>query len=211
VPSFDKPRIPRWIQRGLACCCGALAAATSAQSAADAAPEQYSIDAQASFVQFEIRLLATTTLLGRLGPAMGKVVLDRTHGGGEIDVSVPTASVSTGFAPWDHFLRGQQGFDAQHAPQITFIAHGLHFSGATLASVSGELNLRGESHLLTLTATRFACQRDEPSRRDVCEGSFEGQVRRSEFGMTTWSAFLADPVSIVVHVNATRDDDSTER
>ena len=72
---------------------------------AAAEPARYTLDPAHSWVQFELSHFGTSTIRGRLGPAEGSVSLDRSAGRGEIGVTIPMASVSTGLAMFDKHLR----------------------------------------------------------------------------------------------------------
>jgi polyisoprenoid-binding protein YceI len=185
---------------------GACVALLLACAAIRAEPRRYTLDPGHSWVQFEIVHFATSTIRGRLGPAEGSVTIDRAAGRGELGITVSTASISTGFKPFDGVIRGPDLLDAATHPTAWFVARQFHFEGDRLRSVRGEFTLRGVSRALTLTATRFGCYDHPVLKREVCGGDLEGELLRSEFGMNYGAPFVADRVALKVQVEGVRTD-----
>jgi polyisoprenoid-binding protein YceI len=171
---------------------------------AQAQPVQYVLDAQRSFVQFEVLHFGTSTTRGRIGPVQGVVTLDRAARQGQVSVQVDTASVDTGIRVFDSRLRAPDLLASEAHPQAYFVASQVRFDGETLAEVRGEFTLRGVSQPLSLTAERFACRMDAARQREVCGGDFEGTVLRSGFGATFGLPLVADRVRLVVQVEGVR-------
>jgi polyisoprenoid-binding protein YceI len=188
-------------------CCALLAVAfTAASTAASAEPQRYVLDPGHSWAQFEVVHFATSTIRGRIGPAEGSVTLDRAAGRGELGITLPMASISTGFAPFDGHLRGADLLDTATYPTAWFVARQFAFEGDRLRSVRGEFSFHGMSRALTLTATRFACYDHPVLKREVCGGDFEGEVLRSEFGVGYGAPVVADRVMLKVQVEGVRAD-----
>lgn len=172
---------------------------------AAAAPEVWRLDPDQTRVHFEVQHFGTSTSRGRFGAITGSITLDRAARRGEVSITVDTASVSTGLAPFDAVLRGNDLLASATFPQAWFVASRLGFDGDRLARLDGEFTLRGISRPLSLRALRFACRDDAARGREVCGGDFEGELRRSDFGMSYGLPFVADRVRLVVQVEATRD------
>jgi polyisoprenoid-binding protein YceI len=184
--------------------CGVLLALACGSARAE--PLRYTLDPGHSWVQFEIVHFGTSTIRGRLGPVEGSVSLDRAAGRGEVGITVPTASVSTGFKPFDGVIRGAEILDAATHPTAWFVARQFNFEGDRLSSVRGEFTFRGVSRALTLTAARFGCYDHPVLKREVCGGDFEGEILRSEFGASYALPFVADRVVLKVQVEGVRAD-----
>lgn len=181
-------------------CAGALLGALAARPAA-AEPVNYVLDPTHSFVHFEIRHFGTSTIRGRFGPLNGSVMLDRAAGTGRVDIAIDTASVSTGWRPFDSRIREADLLDSANHPQARFVADAFRFDGARLAEVRGTFTLRGVSQPLTLRALHFACEpRPLLMQREVCGGNFEAEIERSAFGASFGLPFVADRVRILVQV-----------
>ncbi len=186
----------------------ALAAATAALApvAAQADPQGYTFDPTHSFVTFEVLHFDTSTIRGRFGPLQGRVLLDRDARTGQVGLEIDTASVSTGVPLLDKRLRGSEMLAVDANPKAYFVARGFSFDDqGQVTAVRGEFTLRGKSRPLTLTAQRYRCYSSPLFGREVCGGDFEGEIERSEFGITTGLPFVADRVHLRVQVEAVRD------
>jgi polyisoprenoid-binding protein YceI len=181
---------------------GIAAALLSLPAAAE--PVTYRLDPEHSFIHFEVLHFGTSTLRGRFGPAQGEVVLDRERRSGEVSLQLRSGSLDTGVPVLDKRLCAADLFNCAAEPQIYFVARRFEFEGNTVRRISGELTLRGESRGLTLRASRFGCHPHPDSGVQVCGGDFEGEVRRSDFGMTFGLPFVSDTVRLRVQVEGLR-------
>jgi len=172
-------------------------------ASAHAEPVDYALDPAHSFVHFELLHFGTSTIRGRFGPLAGTVTLDRAAERGSVDLSIDTASVSTGLRPFDARIREADLLATSLHPQARFVAEQFRFDGERLAEVRGEFTLRGVSQPLVLRALRFACELRAP-QREVCGGDFEGEIARSDFGAAFGTPFVANRVRIVVQVEGVR-------
>jgi polyisoprenoid-binding protein YceI len=182
----------------------ALACSVFAMTASHAEPVEYRLDPAHTFVHFEVRHFGTSTMRGRFGPVSGSVTLDRDAGKGSMEVSVATASVSTGVRVFDSRLREADLLASTEFPQATFSADRFVFEADRLVAVRGEFTLRGLRRPLTLRAIRFSCERREMLQREVCGGDFEAEFDRSEFGAVFGVPFIADRVRIVIQAEGIR-------
>lgn len=171
---------------------------------AAAEPVTYRLDPEHSFIHFEVLHFGTSTLRGRFGPAQGVVVLDRERRSGEVSLQLPSGSLDTGVPVLDKRLCAADLFRCAAEPQIYFVARHFEFEGDTVRRISGEITLRGESRGLTLRASRFGCHAHPDTGAQVCGGDFEGEVRRSDFGMTFGLPFVSDTVRLRVQVEGVR-------
>ena len=198
-----RPATPTRCHR-LAAVVASLLVAMSAQ----AEPQTFVLDPASTHAHFELTHFGTSTIRGRFSAIEGSITLDRTARSGRADMSVSTAAVSTGFVPFDGIIRGPYLLDTTQYPTAYFVAQQFTFDGERLASVSGEFTLRGVGRTLVLKALRFSCRTEtnpeaEPAR-EICGGDFEGEFRRSAFGITHSLPFVADRVRLQVQVEASR-------
>lgn len=177
----------------------------AAAAGAHAAPATYRIDPAHTHVHFEVQHFGTSTSRGRFDTLDGSITLDHAARRGEVSIEVDTGSVSTGIAPFDSVLKRADMLAVQAHPRAYFVARNIEFDGERIASLTGEFTLRGTSRPLTLRAQRFNCQPHPELQRELCGGDFEGDVKRSEFGMSFGLPFVADRIRLVVQVEAVRD------
>lgn len=189
-----------------------MLAALGARTAA--APQTYVLIPDATRVHWELRHFGTSTSRGRFDVAAGSVTVDREARTASASITVETGSLSTGMRLFDGIVRGASILDTAANPQAYFIASRATFDGDRLATLTGELTLRGVSRPLTLRALQFGCRAGTVSfppaasnaaaAREVCGGDFEGEFLRSDFGITHSLPFVADAVRLVVQVEGRR-------
>ena len=180
--------------------------ALGACSCARAEPPLYALDPTHTFVTFEVAHFGTSTSRGRFEKVQGSVQFDRAGKAGRVEVSVATASVSTGVAALDGRLRGPDFLDSEAYPEATFVAEGLTFSGDKVSEVAGSLTLLGRTLPLTLVASNFNCYVNLLILRETCGGDFEATFQRSRWGMDSGlDVGVPDSVHLLVQVEAIRE------
>lgn len=171
--------------------------------AAGAAPAEYDLDPQQTFVQFEVRHFDTSTLRGRVGPVRGEVMLDADAGRGRLGLVIDMRTLDTGFRLLDARLRQGDLLDVAAHPDAYFVAERFRFAQGLPVELTGEFTLRGRSVALTLKTLRFACLDSRGDRPQRCGGDFEGEVLRSAFGASFGLPLVADRVRILVQAEGT--------
>jgi polyisoprenoid-binding protein YceI len=74
------------------------------------AADSYTIDPPHTFPHFSINHLGFSTMQGRFDKTSGTVTVDRAAKTGSVEISIESASVSTGFAKRDEHLRSPDFF-----------------------------------------------------------------------------------------------------
>jgi polyisoprenoid-binding protein YceI len=180
----------------------ALLVGVAASPAAQAQSLPWQLDPQHTKVWWEVKHFGTSTHRGRFDDVEGQLRYDRASGTGELSVTVGTASVTSGVLPLDGILRGEYFFASKAYPKAYYVSRKFRTEGGRLVALDGELTLRDVSTSFTLRAIRFGCYTPPESTREVCGGDFEGELRRSEFGMTYGWPFVEDRVRIIVQAEA---------
>jgi polyisoprenoid-binding protein YceI len=181
-----------------------LAAATLLAAGGAAAQAQvYVLDADHSWVHFEVMHFGTSTSRGRFGPVTGEVMLDPATGIGTLQLRIATASVDTGLTFFDSRLRQDDLLASDDHPHADFSATDWRFDGGRLAEVTGDFTLRGVTKPLTLKALQFGCRQDA-ARGEVCGGDFEARFYRTTYGMVYGWPFIANTVRLRVQVEGVR-------
>ena len=177
-----------------------------AAPAALAAPEAFNVDPGHTFPAFEVVHLGISTQRGRFDRTSGRIEIDREAGTARIELAIETASVSTGNKALDGVLKGEDFFDVQKHPRITFRASEVDFEKGEPRRARGELTMNGVTKPVALVVERFACTRLPFLVRLTCGADVTATLRRGEFGMGRFSNFVADEVRIVVQVEAVREE-----
>lgn len=181
-----------------------IALPLSAQAADSHTPEKYTIDPTHTYPHFSINHLGFSTLQGRFDSSNGTVTLDRAARTGTVDISIATASVSTGFAKRDDHLRGPDFFNAAEFPAITFKSTAVRFKGDVPASVEGNLTMSGVTRPVTLTIDAFNCGTNPMNKKDACGAAASAQIKRSDFGIKYALPAVGDDVKLVFEIEAIR-------
>jgi polyisoprenoid-binding protein YceI len=180
--------------------------ATAAVSlAAVAAPETYVIDTTHTFPRFEYSHLGYSVQLSRFDNTSGKIVLDRAARAGSIDVVIDAKSVDTGSTVFNGHIQGPDFFDTATYPTITYKSTKLNFDGDKLASVDGNLTVKGITKPVTLTVTSFHCMPHPMAKRDACGANATAKVKRSEFNAGKHAPYVGDDVTLTFAVEAIKE------
>ncbi|OGA18266.1 MAG: hypothetical protein A3I63_07610 [Betaproteobacteria bacterium RIFCSPLOWO2_02_FULL_66_14] len=180
--------------------------------AAPAQVENYTIDPIHSFVNFSVDHLGFTTIYGRFDKSSGKATLDRGAKKASIEVSVDTASVSTGdndkgarARSRDEHLRSADFFNTAEFPRMTFKSTAATFNGDNLAELDGQVTLLGVTKPLTLKLERWKCGAHPFNKKEMCGGVATGKVKRTDFGMKYAVPAIGDEISLMIGFEAYKD------
>ena len=189
---------------------GALALAVPL--AASAAPENYTLDPYHTFPHFAVEHFGVSMFWGRFDRSSGKFMIDRAAKKGSLELTVNTASVSTGEndkgsrpRSLDEHLRGADFFNVAEFPRMTFKAADVKFNGDNPAEISGELTLLGVTKPLTLKVERWVCKDNPFNKKPMCGGNASGTLKRSDFGMKYALPAVSDEVRLTVGFEGYRD------
>lgn len=129
-------------------------------TAALAAPEAFTIDPYHTYPNFTVDHLGVSTMYGRFDKSSGKVTLDRAAKSGSIDLTIETASVTTGDVERgsrprtrDEHLRSADFFDVAKYPTITFKSTSVKSVAPGKLEVTGDFTLHGVTKPVVLTVT----------------------------------------------------------
>jgi polyisoprenoid-binding protein YceI len=180
----------------------ALAMALLVSRVAFAAPVTYALDPQHTVPAFAVEHEGVSVQRGLFGRASGTVTFDAEARTGTIDVAVDTASVVTGDALRDRFLRGEDFFDADRYPAAIFRASRVVYEGDRPVGADGELTLRGITRPLHVDIGPVRCGEQFVTRRPVCGAEIVATLKRSAFGMTAFARAIGDDVTLTIQAEA---------
>jgi polyisoprenoid-binding protein YceI len=168
---------------------------------------EWEVDPTHSALEFVARYAMFTLVRGRFTSFSGAVVIDPLHPETtQIAVDIDAASVDSAMAVRDAHLRGEEFFDVEHHPTITFRSRGATFLGAGRYSVQGELTIRGVTQPVRLVVDLFGRAPDVMGNPRL---GFKAtaKVQRARWNMT-WNApvlgggvALADDVDLELDVS----------
>lgn len=183
----------------------AFIAAAGLSLSALAAPETYVIDGTHTFPRFEYSHMGFSTQNSRFDSTTGKIVLDRAAKTGSVDVVIDAKSVNTGFPTFNNHIQGEDFFDTAKFPTITYKSTKFHFSGDKLASVDGNLTIKGVTKPVTLTVTSFQCMPHPMMKKDACGVNATAKIKRSEFNAGKYAPAVSDDVNLTFAVEAIKE------
>jgi len=117
------------------------------------AAEDYAIDikGQHAFIQFKIKHLGYSWLLGSFERFSGAFHYDAAHPeNNSVHVAIDTASINTNHAERDKHLRSDEFFDVAHFPKAAFTSSGYEDKGQGHGVLKGILNLHGVSKKVSI-------------------------------------------------------------
>jgi len=180
-----------------------IAALFAVAGIAQAQSATYAIDPSHTAVTFEAKHFGTSTLRGRWDKKEGTVTLDKAAKTGKVEFTIDMNSLTTGTAPFDGHLKSKDFFAVEEFPTAKFVGDKFSFNGDKVASVTGELTLKGKTNPVTLTATNFNCYDNPRLKREVCGGDFETTIQRSQWGITyAMPAVTPDAIRLLIQVEA---------
>jgi polyisoprenoid-binding protein YceI len=158
---------------------------------------RYEVEAEHTRIQFKVAHLGITDWYGDLTHASGTLSIDpKNVATAVVDISIPTASVSTTNATVDDALRGAQWFDADHFPTIHFVSTKVVRNGARAATVTGNLTFHGVTKPVTLKATFNAAGANPMSKRYTIGFNATTTILRSDFGVKTYVPLVGDETEL---------------
>ena len=179
--------------------------------AASAAPETYVLDPHHTYPHFAVEHLGVSLYWARFDRSSGKFTIDRAAHSGTLELTVDTASVSTGDndrggrpRTLDEHLKSADFFNVAEFPHMTFKADSVKFAGDNPTEVDGQLTLLGVTKPLTLKIERWVCKDHPFTKKPMCGGNASGTLKRSEFGMKFGLAAVSDEVRLYVQFEGYR-------
>ena len=166
----------------------------------------FNIDAAHSQMQFKVRHLGISTVIGRFGTFACTFQLDPATGtAGAANLSIDVASVSTNNERRDSHLKSPDFFAADSFPKITFVSTGIQKVATNKYKMSGNLTMRGVTKPVVLDA-------ELAGARQTAEGwlaavNLSGTVKRKDYGLmwdriTEGVAVVSDEITLDIGVEA---------
>lgn len=166
------------------------------------AADSFNLDARHTYPIFEVNHMGFSQQRGRFNKTEGKVVLDAKAGSGKIDIRVDAASIDMGLDDWDKHMKGEDFFNVEKFPTMTFAADTVGFQNGIPVSAEGALTLLGVGKPVKLAIANYRCGIHLMNRKTVCGAEVSATIRRSEWGMTKYIPVVGDEVRIVIPVEA---------
>ena len=182
-----------------------LAISASLGLPAFAAPETYIVDGNHTFPSFAYTHLGFSTQQSRFDKTTGKITLDRAARTGSLDVSIDTRSVDTGLEVFNGHLKGEDYFNVEKFPAITFKSSNFKFDGDKISAITGDLTIKGITKPVTLAVTSFNCAPHPFTKKEMCGANANTRIKRSEFNAGKNAPAVSDDVTLNIVVEAIKE------
>lgn len=180
-----------------------LALAAALPIFASAAPENYALDPYHTYPGFMVEHWGLSMMHGQFDKSSGKFSFDRAAKTGSVELTIDTASLTTGDnvkgsrpRARDEHLRSGDFFNVAEFPAMAFKSTKVSFGGELPSSVEGNLTLLGVSKPVTLTFERFKCGQNPFNKKDRCGGNAIGKFKRSDYGMKYGIPSVGDEITL---------------
>ncbi|MFE0102443.1 YceI family protein [Streptomyces sp. NPDC059009] len=157
----------------------------------------YDIDAAASTVRFRMSsFLGLVPVRGDFAVAGGRITVSDSLPASTVDVSLRADTFASGMARRDAHVKSADYLDAATYPDITFAGGGPTVPPAGLATLPGELTVRGVTRPVTVTVDAV----------DVTDGRLTARasatVDRYAFGVTAGKGMTGRRLKMLIEVRA---------
>jgi polyisoprenoid-binding protein YceI len=165
----------------------------------------FKIDPSHSTIAFKVRHFLGTAK-GKFTKFSGTIEVDRDHPEkSSVTATIQAASIDTAIAKRDEHLRGEDFFNVQKFPEITFKSRHVKQTGPMTGDIIGDLTMHGVTRTITLRAQLLGAAEDQTSRWRITTMP----IKRSEFGLS-WSksveavSMISDDVVVEIQIEAGR-------
>jgi polyisoprenoid-binding protein YceI len=170
-----------------------------------AAPETYAIDSAHSMPRFEYSHFGYSTQLSRFDKATGKITIDRVAKTGSVNMVIDATTIDSGFPLFNTHLQDEDFFNTAKYPTITFKSTSVKFDADKVASVDGDLTVKGVTKPVTLTVLSFFCMPHPMLKKDACGATAITKIKRTEFNMGKYAPYVGDEVTLTIPVEAIKE------
>ncbi|WP_421866356.1 YceI family protein [Parvibaculum sp.] len=170
------------------------------------AADTYQIDTSHTYLGFEINHLGFSTTYGRFSDVSGTIELDEENPeASSVDVKIVPASVYTGHEERDEHLRGEDFFNVEEFPDMSFKSTSIERTGEETGKITGDLTMHGVTKPVTLDTT-FTKKGDYPMQEGMKAVGFNAttSLKRSDFGIDKYVPMVGDEVTITISLEAQR-------
>ncbi len=184
----------------------AVALGAAIATAPAVAQDVYVLDPNHTIPMYEVTHMGFSQQHGSFTNATGKVTLDRPARKGAIEVTIMTASVTTGATRLVPHLKGEDFFNVEKYPTMTYKSVDLVFDGDNVVGANGELTMLGVTRPVPLTVTGFKCGPHPFNKKPMCGAEAVATIKRSEFGMKYGIPTAAgDDIKITIPIEALKE------
>jgi polyisoprenoid-binding protein YceI len=147
-----------------------------------------------------------STIWGRFEKMNGTFTIDRTAKKGAVELTIETATVTTGDTDKgsrprtrDDHLRTADFFNVAEFPRMTYKSTNVKFSGDAPSEIEGQLTLLGVTKPVNIKIDRWTCKDNPMSKKPMCGGDASGSFKRTDFGMKYGVPAIGDEIRLKIN------------
>jgi polyisoprenoid-binding protein YceI len=172
-------------------------------TSASAKAEHFRIEPVHTRVAFQVSHDGFSNPIGSFSGSSGELDFDPDSVAADhVDVRIPIATLNLGDSDWQGKILDATFFDAKKFPEARFVSTHVEKTGDAAYTIDGTLTLHGVSHPVQLQATFNALKRHPLTFRRTIGFSASGTLKRSDFGMTSWSSLVGDDIRLLIEIEA---------
>jgi polyisoprenoid-binding protein YceI len=163
-------------------------------------PGAYTVETRHARIVFAVSHFGFSTWYGDFSDIKGTAKLDpKTAADNMVEVSFPTASVSTTNTVLDGELKDPTWMDAAKFPTMSFKSTKVVFTGPGTADITGDFTMHGVTKPVTLKATFLAAGMSMGKKYTV---GFDATttLKRTDFGVSKFAPMIGDDVKVMISV-----------
>jgi polyisoprenoid-binding protein YceI len=171
--------------------------------AAQAASTTYTIEPTHTQVLFTYSHFGFSNITLRFDTVEGTISYDpAAPAKSTVNVSIPTASISTGVAKFDEHIKAPDFFDVAKYPTATFKSTKVESVAKDKLKVTGNLTIHGVTKPVVMDASVNKVGMHGYAK--VPAAGFDGviKIKRSDFGVGAYAPAVGDDVTIKITVEA---------
>lgn len=166
---------------------------------------EFDFDPHHTNARFAIDHFGTTTNTGGFYGLEGSLTFDAEAGTGAVEVVIPVKNLSTGVEAFDNHLKSADLFDMEKHPEIRFVSSKWHMADGKVTQIDGDLTLLGQTHPVSLKASKFNCYDNPMMKKEVCGGDFHATLDRTQWGMNFLvDAGMSKEVELTIQIEAAK-------
>ncbi len=167
-----------------------------------AAPQTYTVDPAHTFPRFSYDHMGMSKQILRFNKTSGTVVYDKDEPAAQVNITVDTTSIDTGFVPFNEHIQGADFLDTATYPSATFKSTDVKFKDGKPVAIEGELTIKGITRPVTLTVTSFFEGPHPMMKKDAIGANATAIIKRSEFNAGKFAPAVGDEVTLDIAIEA---------
>jgi polyisoprenoid-binding protein YceI len=148
---------------------------------------RWQIDPAHTSAEFVGRHLMVTKVRGGFGTVSGHIDVSENPSLSSVEVTIETASVSTGAEDRDNHVKSEDFFDVENFPEIQFVSTAIEPNGGSW-KLAGDLTIKNVTKPVVLDFT-FVGIVDDPWGNSKAAFSATTEVMREDWGLN-WNVAL---------------------